>query len=230
YLAAPQTAYVIEGKAGKNNYFISDVELKAPTGYTISAVYGGPYTASIHYKDGVTSVYLKRTSDGALTSGIPITNAPRVDKNAPSISAKTGTITPGAVMYVSDFTLNVSDPNLRSLKVNGEPIDLANYKNGYALTLNPGYGSQTYKIMAEDEAGNVTTIEFTLKAEWLKDKVIIPDVVLPLEGNESYNLGEGYWLVTRNTPEGPVTDKTVYSGNMPFYVPEGGEYTFTKVT
>ena len=230
YLAAPQTAYVIEGKAGKNNYFISDVELKAPTGYTISAVYGGPYTASIPYKDGITSVYLKRTSDGALTSGIPITNAPRVDKNAPSISAKTGTITPGAVMYASDFILNVSDPNLRSLKVNGEPIDLANYKNGYALTLNPGYGSQTYKIMAEDEAGNVTTLEFTLKAEWLKDKVIIPDVVLPLEGNESYNLGDGYWLVTRNTPEGPVTDKTVYSGNMPFYVPEGGEYTFTKVT
>ncbi len=230
YLAAPQTAYVIEGQTGKNNYFISDVELKAPTGYSISAVYGGPYTASIPYKDGVTSVYLKRTSDGALTSGIPITNAPRVDKNAPSISAKTGTITPGAVMYVSDFTLNVSDPNLRSLKVNGEPIDLANYKNGYALTLNPGYGSQTYKIMAEDEAGNVTTLEFTLKAEWLKDKVIIPDVVLPLEGNESYNLGEGYWLVTKNTPEGPVTDNTVYSGNLPFYVKEGGDYTFTKVT
>ena len=96
-------------------------------------------------------------------------------------------------MYASDFILNVSDPNLRSLKVNGETVDLKNYKDGYTLTLNPGYGSQTYKIMAEDEAGNVTTIEFTLKAEWLKDKVIIPDVVLPLEGNESYNLGDGYW-------------------------------------
>lgn len=230
YLAAPQTAYVIEGQTGKNNYFISDVVLKAPTGYTISAVYGGPYTASIPYKDGITSVYLKRTSDNALTTAIPITNAPRVDKNAPSISAKTGTITPGAVMYASDFILNVSDPNLRSLKINGEAVDLKNYKDGYTLALNPGYGSQTYKIMAEDEAGNVTTLEFTLKAEWLKDKVIIPDVVLPLEGNESYNLGDGYWLVTRNTPEGPVTDKTVYSGNMPFYVPEGGDYTFTKVT
>lgn len=229
YLAAPQTAYVIEGQSGKNNYFISDVVLKAPTGYTISAVYGGPYTASIPYKDGITSVYLKRTSDNALTTAIPITNAPRVDKNAPSISAQTGAITPGAVMYASDFTLNVSDPNLRSLKVNGEAIDLTNNKDGYTLTLNPGYGSQTYKIMAEDEAGNVTTIEFTLKAEWLKDKVIIPDVVLPLEGNESYNLGDGYWLVTRNTPEGPVTDNTVYSGNMPFYVNEGGDYTFTKV-
>ena len=229
YLAAPQTAYVIEGQTGKNNYFISDVVLKAPIGYTISAVYGGPYTASIPYKDGITFVYLKRTSDNALTTAIPITNAPRVDKNAPSISAKTGTITPGAVMYASDFILNVSDPNLRSLKVNGEAVDLKNFKDGYTLTLNPGYGSQTYKIMAEDEAGNVTTIEFTLKAEWLKDKVIIPDVVLPLEGNESYNLGDGYWLVTRNTPEGPVTDNTVYSGNMPFYVNEGGDYTFTKV-
>lgn len=230
YLAAPQTAYVIEGQSGKNNYFISDVVLKAPTGYTISAVYGGPYTASIPYKDGIASVYLKRTSDGALTTAIPIANTPRVDKSAPSISTPNGTIAPGSVIYTSDFTVNISDPNLRSLKVNGQAVDLTNYKNGYALTLNPGYGSETYKIMAEDEAGNVTTLEFTLKAEWLKDKVIIPDVVLPLEGNESYNLGDGYWLVTRNTPEGPVTDKTVYSGNMPFYVPEGGEYTFTKVT
>ena len=230
YLNAPQTAYVIEGQSGKNNFYVSDVVLKAPAGFTISAVYGGPYTASIPYNDGITSVYLKRTSDGALTNAISIANAPRVDKSAPSISTPNGTIAPGSVIYTSDFTLNVSDPNLRSLKVNGEPIDLTNYKNGYSLTLNPGYGSQTYKIMAEDEAGNVTTLEFTLKAEWLKNKVIIPDVVLPLEGNESYNLGEGYWLVTRNTPDGPVTDNTVYSGNMPFYVKEGGDYTFTKVT
>ncbi len=230
YLDAPQTAYVLEGQPGKNNYFVSDVVLKAPTGYTISAVYGGTYTASIPYKDGITSVYLKRTSDGALTNGIPIKNAPRVDKSAPSISTPSGNIAPGTVMYVSDFTLTVADPNLRSLKVNGEAIDLTNYKDGYTLTLSPGLGSETYKVMAEDEAGNVTTLEFTLKAEWLQDKVIIPDVVLPLEGNESYNLGEGYWLVTRNTPDGPVTDDTVYSGNMPFYVNEGGDYTFTKVT
>ena len=230
YLDAPQTAYVLEGQPGKNNYFVSDVVIKAPAGYTISAVYGGTYTASIPYKDGITSVYLKRTSDGALTNGIPIKNAPRVDKSAPSISTPTGNIAPGTVMYVSDFTLTVADPNLRSLKVNGEPIDLSNYKNGYTLTLNPGMGSETYKIMAEDEAGNVTTLEFTLKAEWLQDKVIIPDVVLPLEGNESYNLGEGYWLVTRNTPDGPVTDDTVYSGNIPFYVNESGDYTFTKIT
>ena len=229
YLDAPQTAYLIEGQSGKNNFYVSDVVLKAPTGYSISAVYGGTYTPSIPYKDGITSVYLKRTSDGALTNAIPIANAPRVDKSAPSISTPNGTIAQGAVMYVSDFTLNISDPNLRSLKVNGEAVDLTNYKDGYTLTLSPGLGSETYKVMAEDEAGNVTTLEFTLKAEWLQDKVIIPDVVLPLEGNESYNLGEGYWLVTRNTPEGPVTDDTVYSGNMPFYVNESGDYTFTKI-
>ena len=230
YLDAPQTSYVIEGQPGKNNYYVSDVVLKAPTGFTISAVYGGTYTPSIPYKDGITSVYLKRNSDNALTTAIPIVNAPRVDKSAPSISTPNGAIAPGSVIYTSDFTVNISDPNLRSLKVNGQAVDLSNNKDGYTLTLNPGFGSETYKVMAEDEAGNVTTLEFTLKAEWLKDKVIIPDVVLPLEGNESYNLGDGYWLVTRNTPEGPVTDKTVYSGNMPFYVTEGGEYTFTKVT
>ena len=131
-------------------------------------------------------------------------------------------------MYVSNLNLTVDDPNLKSLKVNGEPINLTADKDN-VLTLSPGFGTKTFKITAEDEAGNISNIEFTLKAEWLESKTIIPDVVLPLEGNESYNLEEGYWIVTRNTPEGPVKDNTVYSGGMPFYVEEGGDYTFTKV-
>lgn len=229
YLEAPQTAFVMEGTSGKNNYFTSDVVLKAPTGYTISAVYGGTYTASIPYTEGITSVYLKRTSDNALTSAIAINNKPKIDTQAPAFAMPTGNITPGSTMYVKDVNITVTDPNLKSLKVNGEAIDLTK-NTGNVLTLSPGMGSKTFQIVAEDEAGNISSISFTLKAEWLEKKVIIPDVVLPLEGNESYNLGDGYWIVTRNTPEGPVTDNTVYSGNMPFYVEEGGEYTFTRVT
>ena len=84
-------------------------------------------------------------------------------------------------------------------------------------------------ITAEDVAGNVTTIEITLKAEWLENKIIIPDSVLPLEAYENYSLDEGNWIVTKGTGDDQVTDTTIYGGNMPFYVEEDGDYTFTRV-
>ena len=228
YLEAPAKPFELTGTAGKNDYYVSTVELKAPAGYTISAIFGGTYTESITYTDTLTSVYLKRTEDNALTSAIAV-NKLKIDTQAPSFKAGTGNVVSGSVMYVSNLNLTVDDPNLKSLKVNGEPVNLST-DNDNVLTLSPGFGTKTFKITAEDEAGNVSNIEFTLKAEWLESKTIIPDVVLPLEGNDYYNLSDGYWVVTRNTPEGPVQDSTVYSGGMPFYVEESGEYTFTRVT
>ena len=130
---------------------------------------------------------------------------------------------------MSYLNITVDDPNLKSLKVNGEPVNLSTDKDN-VLSLTSGFGTKTFKITAEDEAGNVSDVEFTLKAEWLENKTIIPDVPLPLEGNEYYNLDDGYWIVTKNTSEGSVQDNTVYSGNMPFYVEEGGDYIFTKVS
>ena len=126
------------------------------------------------------------------------------------------------------MNVTISDPNLKSLTVNDEPIDL---KPGTSnvITLSPGYGIKTFVITAEDIAGNVTTIEFTLKAKWLEDKIILPDVVLPLFSEESYNLDDGRWIVTKNTTSGTVKDTTVYNSDLPVYVNEDGDYTFTKV-
>ncbi len=228
YLEAPAKPFELTGTAGKNDYYVSTVELKAPAGYTISAIYGGTYTESITYTDTLTSVYLKRTEDNALTSAIAV-NKLKIDTQAPSFKAGTGAIASGSVMYISNINITVDDPNLKSLKVNGEPVNLSTDKDN-VLTLSPGFGTKTFTITAEDEAGNVSNVEFTLKAEWLENKTIIPDFALPLEGNEYYNLDEGYWVVTKNTPEGPVQDSTVYSGGMPFYVEESGEYIFTRVT
>ncbi len=228
YLEAPAVAYTMTGTKGKNDFFTSDVELKAPDGYKISSVYGRNYENSIPYTDKMSSVYLMRTSDNALTGAIALKTRPQIDADAPAFKTTAGTVKPGDVLYTSSYVITVDDPNLRTLTVNGEPINLK-AAGGNVLTLSPGFGIVTYKIVAEDAAGNKNTVEFTLKAEWLESRIVIPDVVLPLESNESYNLGDGYWLVTRNTPEGPVTDNTVYSGNMPFYVNEGGDYTFTRV-
>ncbi len=228
YLEAPQVAYTPTGKAGNDGYFTSDVQLAAPEGYTISSTSNGEFTKSIPYTEGMNTIYLKR-DDGARTAAITITDKPRIDKVAPAIASSTGAIATGSIIYSSDMNITVSDTHLKSLKVNGEDIEL---KSGTSnvITLNPGYGIKSFVITAEDIAGNVTTIEITLKAEWLENKIILPNVSLPLFSEESYTLDNGQWIVTKNTTSDTVKDNTVYNGDLPFYVNEDGDYTFTKVT
>ena len=228
YLEAPQPAYIPTGKEGNNDYFTSDVTLKAPDGYKISATYGENYAPSIPYTEGLEKIYLKR-DDGALTAAITITNKPKIDKSAPTLTSSTGDLNEGDVIYAASMDVDVSDLNLTSITVNGEKVDLKSLK-GKKLTLSSGMGTADYKITAEDVAGNITTIDFTLKAEWLENKVILPGVALPLAEDESYTLDSGSWTVTMNDADGNIVeDTTVYNGDMPVYVNAGGDYTFTKV-
>ena len=219
YLPAPDKVYDLTGTEGNNGFFVSDVELKAPDGYTISKSIGDGYSKSIPYSDDLNVVYLRRESDGALTSAIAVGSRPSIDKEIPSFTSSLGSIAADAVFFVKEMTLTASDDNLMSLIVNGEPVDLA--VNGNILTLTPGFGIKTFIITAEDEAGNMSTLEFTLMAEWLKDRVIPASVLLPLVTKEPYNLSSGKWTVN--------DDKTVYNGNIPIYVNADGDYTFTQV-
>ena len=128
-------------------------------------------------------------------------------------------------MFVKTLTLRASDDNLASLSVNGIPVDLD--AEGNIMTLSAGYGIKYFKIVAEDKAGNISIIEFTLMAEWLESRIILPDIKLPLTKGEYYNLDSGRWTVTSGSGE---EDTTVYNGNLPFYVNDSGDYTFTKVS
>ena len=229
YLEAPQTAFIPTGKEGNNDYFTSDVVLKAPDGYKISSTFGQNYAPSIPYTEDLEKIYLKR-DDGALTAAITITNKPKIDKSAPTLTSSTGDLNEGDVIYASSMDVDVSDLNLTSITVNGEKVDLKSLK-GRKLTLSSGMGTADYKITAEDVAGNITTIDFTLKAEWLENKVILPGVALPLAEDESYTLDSGSWTVTMNDADGNIVeDTTVYNGDMPVYVNTSGDYTFTPVT
>ena len=219
YLPEPSVAYSMEGTRGNNDYFVSDVELKAPEGYTISVEFRGEYLSSVPYTDELNVVYLRREEDGALTSAIAVGSRPSIDKEMPSFESSAGSIAKDSVLFVKDITLTASDDNLISLTVNGEPVDLTT--EGNVLTLTPGFGIRTFVITAEDKAGNISTIEFTLMAEWLKDRIIPADVILPLVTKEPYNLSSGKWTVN--------DDKTVYNGDIPIYVNEDGDYTFTSV-
>ncbi len=225
YLEAPATPFVMSGTTGKNGYYTSDVVLNAPAGYTISTTFGTGYSASVPYTEGLTSIYLKR-NDGALTGAISIGTAPKIDKVAPSITSSSGSISNGSVVYTSGLTIGANDPHLASLTVNGQSVNPAT-----GMTLTPGMWIKTFTITAEDEAGNVTTISITLKAQWLENKILPADVELPLPTNEVFYFGEGQWIVTKIVKGEKIVDPTVYNGNMPFYVDSAADsYYVTLVT
>ncbi len=221
FLTAPGSAYEMTGTSGENDFFISDVDLKAPSGYQISSSFKGTYSDSIPYSEDLNTVYLMRTSDGALTSAIAITSRPQIDKEEPTITDTTGTLSTGSIVYQNNIVIKASDDNLASLTVNGEVIDLATAGN--ILTLSPGNGFMRFKIIAVDKAGHISTVEFTLMAEWLRDRIIPADLLLPLQAGEGYTLGEGSWTVTGEQGE----DSTVYNGGVPVYVSNDGDFTFT---
>ena len=222
YLDAPAPAFVPSGEEGKNGYYTSDVVLNAPSGYLISKTLGTGYTTSIPYTEGLSTIYLKRINDNALTGSITITQ-PKIDKTAPSMSSSSGTV------FVDSMTLTVSDDNLVSLTVNGSPVTITNGTATITLT-RPESGFITYTITAEDEAGNISTIEITLMAEWLKEKTIPEGNVVSLNAGEEYFLDEGKWIVSIVKEDGTIVEgTTIYSGNLPFYVSESGNYIFTRV-
>lgn len=230
YLESPETTFNPSGTAGKNGYFTSDVTLNAPEGYQISAKADGPYTTSIPYTEDLESIYLKRTEDNALTDVITITNKPNIDKAAPVFTSSEGTLSDVSVIYDESITVTVNDKNLTSLTINGEAVDLSSDGSNVLTLTRPATGYRKYIIVAEDAAGNKRTIELTLMAEWLRERVVPEGLTLPLTKGEIYYLDEGPWSVVYISSDGTITENTtIYSGNIPFYVNADGDYIFTRV-
>ena len=208
YLGSPSPAYTFSGTPGKNGYFTSDVDVAAPSGFSISTSFGSGYGGSVSYSEGMT-VYLRR-SDGALTGPVSVSDKPKIDKDAPSISISGG-VTEGSIVFASSVSISASDKHLASLTVNGNPVSSG-------TTLSPGMWMLPVTVTAEDEAGNVSTMSFTLKSAWLENKVLPPDVELPLPPNEEFYLPEGSWKITKIVNGERIEDPTVYSGDVPIYV------------
>ena len=225
YLPAPEDPYTMKGTNGTNGYFTSDVDLIPADGYEISVTFGEDYSDSVPYSDDLNVVYLRRTKDGALTSAVAVDTRPKIDKDSPAISDDAGSLIDGSVHYGKDYKLRIDDPNLASLSVNGKPVEDAG--DGTELTLDPGNYMRTFLLEAVDEAGNKTLIQITVKADWMKDMILPPDLLLPLIKEEMYKLGDGKWKVTLTN--GTSDDPTVYNGNTPVYVMADGDYIFSTV-
>lgn len=229
FLPAPQTSYTVSGKEGKNNFYTSDVELVAPEGYKISDAPDKAYKSSIVYKEGMDKIYLKR-DDGALTGAIAFDGKYKIDKLSPEAS-KTGTfknnktqksmsvaIKNGMSIYADNLDFSIFDENFASITVNGESIEF-NEKTA-KISLDAENKTVKYNIIAEDKAGNVTSLDIVLKAAWLENNVIPAGANIVLEAGQEYTLEGGKWQVSG--------DSTIYNGGNSFYVDGTRNCVFTE--
>ena len=225
YLAAPTDAYSISGKKGNNGYYVSDVYLTAPDGYSISLTLNGTYEDKVQVSSEKTKyIYLKRKSDGAMTDGIGIKEGIKVDAKAPVVSGKAtdvdgNEVALGGKIYSDKVSFKMADEHLSKVTVNGEEVTVTDGAADISLDANNRH--MVYKISAEDEAGNIFTFTVDVYAPWMESGVIPAGVKVGLEAGSTYKLEAGEWATD--------VDSTVYTGGMDFYVAEDMELTFIKV-
>ena len=229
YLTAPETTFTVSGTPGKNDFYTTDVELVAPKGFKISDSADGKYKTSITYKEGMDKIYLMR-DDGALTGAIAFNEKYKIDKLTPEAS-KTGTITNsktlktksidiknGLSIFADTLDFSIFDENLMTITINGETVDF-NEKTAKIL-LDANNTTSKFNIVAEDKAGNKTSLSIVLKAAWLENNIIPAGAKITLEAGQVYNLEGGKWTVSG--------DSTVYYGGNKFCVDGSMDCVFTE--
>ena len=216
YLPAPEAAYSISGKQGKNDYYTSEVTITPAQGYIIADTLDGTYEQSITISESVDSfnVYLKNATTGEKTAGVNV-KAIKIDTKAPVILNAVD----GETLYGDQIEIKVLDDNLTEVLVNNVENII---KDGTAiLKLSSKNGEESYRISCSDAAGNVSEINLVVAASWMKNKMIPSGMLVKLLKECSYKLGNGTWQVSG--------DNTSYSGNITFYVNKDGEYIFSKI-
>ncbi len=214
YLKAPANPYTVSGTKGNNGFYISNVKIKPPKGYSIADTLDGDYGSYLAYDNTTKNekIYLQKNSTGEKTGAVALESF-KIDKDTPVVSA-----VDGEVYYKDDIEITVKDSNLDEVTVNGVPVNTSGTSK--KLTLASDNGVSVYIIVAKDKAGNLTTVKVTVAAEWTKTGSIPNGSAVKLSEGQSYKLGSGTWKVSG--------DDTRYNGDTTFYVKPGGTYTFTQ--
>lgn len=209
----PETQYERKAELGKNSYYISPLTLVAPEGYYISTDSTKGFGESVTFltSSNQAVVYLKDVTSGLISEAIQIP-AFKIDSSAPVIPE----IKNESTIYGSSIVLNVMDENLVKLVINGEEQELTGGITKIELSAN--YGIEKYEILAIDEAGNETTLTFTLAEEWMKSGMIPASRIVYLRTGQPYRLGGGTWTVGG--------DSTEYNGGITFYIRSEEQYIF----
>ena len=217
YLPAP--GFEMVGTKGQNGYYTSDVNIKAPNGYSVATVFLGDYKNSVKIDENTEYVYFKHNATGALSDKVKISSF-KIDKTAPTFkdTALINIINKNAV-YQDSYSLTITDDNLESVYVN--KTDKQTVKNGSCcINFTAGKEATEYEIKATDKAGHVSTYSFTLSPEWMNDMIIPVGEPVMLTPGTKYNLDNGKWKINN--------DSMTYNGGNSFYVTDECEYTFKK--
>ncbi len=215
YMPVPEGPTYNSGTKGNEPYYVSDVTVYAKDGYLISETLGGEYSATLTYSASVDSLtlYFKEKVAGGMSAGYTIGGFV-IDSNAPTFVNAVN----NGEYYGSTYDVNVSDVNLKTVKVNGVEVQVF---NGNAVaSMTSGNGFRDYTIEASDMAGNTTVMNVRVSAEWMRLGVVPSGIGVRLAPSTAYTLGAGSWSVSG--------DSTSYVGGNTFYVGSDGDYTFTK--
>ena len=87
YLTTPDDPFAISGTEGTNDWYISDVTITPPDGYTVSDALNGEYFANLTVSASAENIkiYLKNES-GQMTDAIMVGGI-KIDKDDPVITA-----------------------------------------------------------------------------------------------------------------------------------------------
>lgn len=214
YMPAPK--YYLNGTAGKNGFYTTNVEITTQDGYKLCSEANGNFTDNILITDtnNISKLYFMDVATGARSDAV--TFAPiKIDTVKPQYSGA-----PEVAKYYGDFLgFAIADLNLLTITVNGENVEFDGETVDLNLDADGGY--KDYDIIVTDKAGNINRLTFTLAAEWLETGIIPADKEVSLESGTKYQFESGgTWQM-----EG---DDTEYAGGTSFYIKSDGRHTFTN--
>ena len=187
YLPAPSDPYTLSGTEGTDGWYISDVTITPPEGYTVSNTLTGEYAGSLTIDESVddVTIYLKN-QQGQMTDAITVSEEIKIDQDDPEITANGDTAnylqSDTVTITASDGTSGVS--KVEVCKYGDEAVDITDsYEDGYPVTEN---GTYTFRVT--DQAGRtaVTTLVYTkLDAE----KPVVTIIATTVDGEYA----DGTW-------------------------------------
>lgn len=224
YLPVPDKAYEIYGVMGENKYYTSEVSLIAPDGYSIASWLNGNYTDRVTYNPDSKVVYLMKTSNGAKTAAIAVTEEILQDMNCPSLNGFARDQDGGQIDLTGDFfadklTFTIKDEHLKEVTLNGEDVQIKD--NQATFELDAKHNQKSFIVYAKDEAGNEYKTSFLMMATWYKGLLIPADVEVGLKSGTGYMLDSGLFTIDG--------EGTIYNGNNKVFVDGDEDLTFHTV-
>lgn len=155
-------------------------------------------------------VYAKITNGAGLVTYLS-SDGVVYDTQSPVISGAAD----GATLYEEKAVLQITDEYLTEVSVNGVMQNVTG--RAIAVELPAGIDSR-YTVIAEDAAGNRTSITVAVREPWMQDGITAGKQ--NLQRGVAYKFGSGNWRVDK--------DSTVYRGGNVFYALSDGEYEFIQ--